>query len=50
MKDAIQHKAPVGDIRAFAQKGGMTTLLQDGIEKVVNGHTDLKQVMAVCSR
>jgi type II secretory ATPase GspE/PulE/Tfp pilus assembly ATPase PilB-like protein len=50
MKHAIQHKAPVGEIRALAQKGGMTTLLQDGIEKVIAGQTDLKQVLAVCSR
>ncbi len=50
IKEAIQHKAPVGDIRRLAQAGGMTTLLQDGIEKVVAGHTDLKQVLAVCSR
>lgn len=50
MKQSIQHKAPVGEIRAHAQRGGMTTLLQDGIEKVVMGHTDLQQVLAVCSR
>jgi hypothetical protein len=29
-------------------EGGMTTLLQDGIEKVIAGQTDLKQVLAVC--
>jgi type II secretory ATPase GspE/PulE/Tfp pilus assembly ATPase PilB-like protein len=50
MKQAIQHKAPVGEVRTLAQGGGMTTLLQDGIEKVIAGHTDLKQVLAVCSR
>jgi type II secretory ATPase GspE/PulE/Tfp pilus assembly ATPase PilB-like protein len=50
MKDAIQHKASVGEIRGLAHQGGMSTLLQDGIEKVVAGHTDLKQVLAVCSR
>ena len=27
---------------------GMTTLLQDGIMKVVQGHTDFQQVRAVC--
>jgi type II secretory ATPase GspE/PulE/Tfp pilus assembly ATPase PilB-like protein len=30
--------------------GGMTTLLQDGIQKAMLGLTDLKQVLAVCSR
>jgi len=37
-------------IRELAKAGGMTTLLQDGVEKVVDGLTDLKQVLAVCSR
>jgi type II secretory ATPase GspE/PulE/Tfp pilus assembly ATPase PilB-like protein len=50
LKAAIQRKAPIGDLRSLAQAGGMTTLLQDGIEKVLLGLTDLKQVLAVCSR
>lgn len=50
LKTAIQHKAPVGEIRDLACRGGMTTLLQDGIEKVLAGNTDLKQVLAVCAR
>ena len=33
---------------AAALEGGMTTLLQDGIEKILSGHTDQKQVLAVC--
>jgi hypothetical protein len=28
----------------------MTTLLQDGVVKCIDGLTDLKQVLAVCSR
>jgi len=48
--EAIQRRAPVSDIRDLAVRGGMTTLLQDGIEKCLLGHTDLKQVLAVCSR
>lgn len=47
---AIQRKAPGGEIRALATANGMRTLLQDGIEKCLSGHTDLRQVMAVCSR
>jgi type II secretory ATPase GspE/PulE/Tfp pilus assembly ATPase PilB-like protein len=50
LKQAVQKKAPVGEIRALAREGGMTTLLEDGIQKVLAGHTDLKQVLAVCSR
>jgi type II secretory ATPase GspE/PulE/Tfp pilus assembly ATPase PilB-like protein len=50
LKRAIQKKASVDDIRELARAGGMRTLLQDGIEKVLEGHTDLKQVLAVCSR
>jgi type II secretory ATPase GspE/PulE/Tfp pilus assembly ATPase PilB-like protein len=50
LKRSIQRKAPVEDIRNQAVAGGMTTLLQDGIEKVLTGATDLKQVLAVCSR
>jgi type II secretory ATPase GspE/PulE/Tfp pilus assembly ATPase PilB-like protein len=47
---AIQRKAPVGEIRQMAMLGGMRTLLQDGIEKCLAGHTDMRQVLAVCSR
>ena len=50
LKKAISVKAPVEKIRALAVAGGMTTLLQDGIEKSLAGNTDLKQVLAVCSR
>jgi type II secretory ATPase GspE/PulE/Tfp pilus assembly ATPase PilB-like protein len=50
LKRAIQRKAPVDEIRQLAIDGGMTTLLQDGIEKILLGNTDLKQVLAVCSR
>ena len=47
---AIQRKAPVGEVRDLAIKGGMRTLLQDGIQKCIAGHTSLRQVLAVCSR
>jgi type II secretory ATPase GspE/PulE/Tfp pilus assembly ATPase PilB-like protein len=50
IKLAIQKKAPVHEIRTLAVQAGMTTLLQDGVEKVLAGQTDLKQVLAVCSR
>jgi type II secretory ATPase GspE/PulE/Tfp pilus assembly ATPase PilB-like protein len=50
VKRAIARKAPVEEIRHQAMLGGMTTLLQDGIQKAMLGVTDLKQVLAVCSR
>ena len=48
IKRGIQRKETVENMRKQAIKDGMTTLLQDGIEKVVGGHTDFKQVRAVC--
>jgi type II secretory ATPase GspE/PulE/Tfp pilus assembly ATPase PilB-like protein len=50
LKRAIQKKASIDEIRTAAMKSGMTTLLQDGVRKVLAGLTDLKQVLAVCSR
>jgi type II secretory ATPase GspE/PulE/Tfp pilus assembly ATPase PilB-like protein len=47
---AIQRKSPVDEIRRMAVAGGMRTLLQDGIEKCLQGLTDMRQVLAVCSR
>jgi type II secretory ATPase GspE/PulE/Tfp pilus assembly ATPase PilB-like protein len=48
IKRLIQQKARVEEIRKQAMKEGMTTLLQDGIQKVFQGHTDYKQVRSVC--
>ena len=50
MKKLIQIKAEMKVIRDQAIKDGMTTLKQDGIEKVFAGHTDLLQVRKVCIR
>lgn len=46
----IGRRAPVEGLRQHAVAHGMRTLLQDGIEKCLTGATDLKQVLAVCSR
>jgi len=48
MKKLIQLKAKMEDIRAQALKDGMSTLKQDGIEKVFGGNLDLMQVRKVC--
>lgn len=50
IREQIQRRAPVAEIRELSMAGGMTTLLQDGIAKCLQGHTDLRQVLAVCSR
>jgi type II secretory ATPase GspE/PulE/Tfp pilus assembly ATPase PilB-like protein len=49
IKAAILQRAPVGEIRKLSCAGGMTTLVQDGVQKVLRGETDLKQVFAVCA-
>ena len=48
MKRKIQKRASVEEMRRQAVAEGMTTLLQDGIQKVIKGITDFKQVRAVC--
>ncbi|MBE9608974.1 GspE/PulE family protein [Chitinilyticum piscinae] len=48
VKQLVQERARVAEILAAALEEGMTTLKQDGIEKVLAGLTDLAQVRAVC--
>jgi type II secretory ATPase GspE/PulE/Tfp pilus assembly ATPase PilB-like protein len=50
MKLVIQNSGKVDEIRAQAVKDGMTTLKQDGIEKIFSGFLDLLQVRKVCIR
>jgi len=48
LKKQIQEHARVADLFATALDEGMHTLKMDGIEKVLAGITDLKQVRIVC--
>jgi type II secretory ATPase GspE/PulE/Tfp pilus assembly ATPase PilB-like protein len=48
IKRLIQEHARVAQILATALEEGMRTLKQDGIEKVLQGITDIQQVRAVC--
>ena len=48
IKKAVQEHARVADLLAIALEEGMRTLKQDGIEKVLQGITDMHQVRAVC--
>ena len=48
LKRLIAKRESVDIIRQTALDQGMRTLLQDGIQKVMKGLTDFKQVLAVC--
>jgi type II secretory ATPase GspE/PulE/Tfp pilus assembly ATPase PilB-like protein len=50
VKRLIQTRARTTEILQAAQRDGMTTLLQDGIQKVWRGLTDYTQVKAVASK
>lgn len=50
IKRLIQKHATVEEIRGVAIEEGMTTLLQDGIQKALQGWTDFRQVKRVCIR
>ena len=47
-KKLIQERARVAELFASAVNSGMRTLKMDGMEKVLMGLTDLKQVRSVC--
>ena len=47
-KKLIQERARVVKIFTSAVSGGMHTLKMDGMIKVLQGLTDMKQVRAVC--
>lgn len=49
LRHLIQKRAPVPELVREALSNGMVTLKQDGIEKVLQGKTDIAQVRAVCS-
>jgi len=48
IKRMIQKHESVEVMRDKAMSEGMTTLLQDGIQKTLKGFTDFKQVRRVC--
>jgi type II secretory ATPase GspE/PulE/Tfp pilus assembly ATPase PilB-like protein len=49
MKKLIETRSKVEDIRTQAIADGMRTLKQDGITKIFQGHTDIRQVRRVCA-
>ncbi len=50
IRSLITRSGTALDLRDRAVAGGMRTLKQDGIEKVLAGHTTFEEVRAVCSR
>jgi type II secretory ATPase GspE/PulE/Tfp pilus assembly ATPase PilB-like protein len=50
IKRLIQERARVAEIFVAAVASGMRTLKMDGMEKILMGLTDLKQVRSVCIR
>ncbi|MBI2035960.1 MAG: type II/IV secretion system protein [Candidatus Liptonbacteria bacterium] len=47
IRDAILRKASAAEIKAIAVKNGMTTMLNEGLEKVRSGLTTIAEVMRV---
>jgi len=50
IKKLIQQKAKTEDMLHQVMTDGMTTLVQDGIEKILNGLTTFKEVKAVAMK
>jgi type II secretory ATPase GspE/PulE/Tfp pilus assembly ATPase PilB-like protein len=48
VKKLLQEHARVAQLLAAALEDGMLTLKMDGIEKVLSGITDIKQIRSVC--
>jgi type II secretory ATPase GspE/PulE/Tfp pilus assembly ATPase PilB-like protein len=48
VRKAIQKRESVEDIQKVAMEEGMKTLMQDGILKVLQGNTDMNQILRVC--
>lgn len=48
LRSLISTKAQASIIRDKAVEDGMTLLVEDGIKKALEGHTDLSQIFAVC--
>jgi type II secretory ATPase GspE/PulE/Tfp pilus assembly ATPase PilB-like protein len=50
LRTVIARAGTASEIRELAVKDGMRLLVEDGIAKCIDGHTDLAQVFAVCGR
>ncbi len=50
VRGLVSHRAPAAELQAAALAGGMRTLRQDGIEKMLQGLTDLSEVIAATNQ
>jgi type II secretory ATPase GspE/PulE/Tfp pilus assembly ATPase PilB-like protein len=50
MRRLIQSRARTADMLSLAMKEGMSTLVQDGIRKVLRGETAYQQVRVVAMK
>ncbi|MFO1286480.1 MAG: GspE/PulE family protein [Rubrivivax sp.] len=50
VREGIRHHAPAAELQAAALAGGMRTLRQDGIEKMLQGLTDMPEVIAATNQ
>ena len=47
IRDAISSNIRKEKLRALVYKSGVTTLIQDGLEKVLEGHTTLEEILKI---
>jgi type IV pilus assembly protein PilB len=45
LKEALQSKISTGELYQLASRDGMKTLLEDGLQKVVDGHVDVEELV-----
>lgn len=50
VREGIRHHAPASEMQAAALAAGMCTLRQDGIEKMLQGLTDMPEVIAATNQ
>ena len=50
LRESIRRRAPASELQAGALQAGMRTLRQDGIEKMLQGLTDLPEVIAASNQ
>jgi type IV pilus assembly protein PilB len=50
LRGMIYKKTIITHIREASARGGMITLMQDGIQKVLQGLTDFNEVRSVCAK
>jgi len=47
IREAIMRRADAGEVKKIAIKNGMTTLLEDGFHKAVEGRTTIEEILRV---